>query len=426
MRLKIFCLLNLFVSFVVAEPLKLAVQAESAILINGHTGAILYEKQAYKRLYPASVTKIATALYALKVKGHAFNEQMREQVLVQPEALVSILEEKKSKTKYAVPAYWLTPDGTHVGLKKGEELSWQDLLYGLLLASGNDAANVIAQEIGGGSISEFMHQLNEYLKEIGCCQTTYFNPHGLFYPEHQTTAYDLAWMTKEALKIPLFQQIVASTSYTKAKTNKQGETTFIQTNKLLRKGSYYYERAIGVKTGYISKAGHTFVAAAQKGERLLIAVLLNSKERPAMFLDAKELFEIAFNQTLAKRTFLKKGRQKFIFPSVEARIPIKTYLANEVALSYYPAEEPEVKCLLNWHPCILPIIKDQIVGDIAIQSLDGKLIMTAPLLAVETVKAKWWIEVKNLASNFWTSYLLTAFIALLLIAIVGWHYWKNW
>jgi len=128
-----------------ADPLKLKVSAKSAILINAKTGAILYEKNAHSRAYPASLTKIATCLYALKKN----NKELDELVTCPNHCLRKMNKSVKIAHNYKDPAYILEPDGTHFWIKRGEELPFRDLLYGMMLASGNDAANFIAHYIGG-------------------------------------------------------------------------------------------------------------------------------------------------------------------------------------------------------------------------------------------------------------------------------------
>lgn len=380
------CLFVCFFQFqcLLAENLSLKVQAESAILMNAETGAILYEKNAKVLQYPASITKIATASYGLKMAGN----QLETPITAEQDAVVSISEEARRKANYSQPAYWLVPGGSHIGIKKGEILTLKDLLYGLMVASGNDAANVIAQYIGG-TIPDFMISLNRYLKEIGCEKTTFYNPHGLYHPKHQTTAYDMAIMMREALKNPKFCEIIGTVRYTRPKTNKQEPTVLVQTNRLMRKGQYYYPKAIGGKTGYLAIAGHTLVVAAKQEDRTLIAVLLKSKERGDMFLDAIKMFDTAFNQPKVQRTLLKAGPQQFSLDLKGAAKSISTALSEDLIIDYYPAEEPKLKCFLSWSIKEPPVMKGQQVGELQLQSPDGKVVRTIPLLAQEDVSTTW-------------------------------------
>lgn len=375
-----------FKGALLAAPLTLEVSAESAILINADTGVILFEKQAHIPQYPASITKIATAAYTLKTKSDFLDTL----VLAEQDAIATISEEARRRSNYTVPAYWLVPDGTHIGIKKGEEMSLRDLLYGMMIASGNDASNVIAQYVGG-TIPSFLENLNRYLKELGCQNTTFYNPHGLHHPKHQTTAYDMSLMTCEALKNQVFRDIVSTVKYARPKTNKQVSTTLVQTNRLIKTGNKnYYAKAIGVKTGYTSLASRTLVAAAKQGERTLVAVLLKSKERDGIFRDAIAMFETAFNQPKVQRTLLKAGPQKFILELPGATSPLATYIQNDILLEYYPAEEPKLKCYLHWKNDLkFPVKKDQPIGELQLQTPKGVVTETIPLLAQNETKATW-------------------------------------
>ncbi len=372
-----------------AAPLSVTVQAEAAILMNASTGAILYEKNVKVPHHPASITKIATAIYAMEIA----QDKLLQLLPAPREALASISTEAKRRSGYTLPSYWLEQGGTHIGIKNGEELTLKDLLFGMLVSSGNDAANVIAMSLGG-TIPQFMEDLNKHLQKIGCTQTHFCNPHGLYHPKHMTTAYDMALMTANGLKNPVFRKIVSTVRYTRPKTNKQEASVLIQTNRLLKTGKYYYPKAIGVKTGYISMAQHTLVAAALQDDRLLIAVLLKSKERDELFLDVIKLFEAAFNQPKVERILLKAGETDHLFFPNGAQGPIKTTIADSVSIRFYPAEEPELAATLQWKNLPFPIEKGESVGEITIQIASGKTLQKVPLLAGEDVKASWtyWLK----------------------------------
>lgn len=395
-----------------AEPIKFEIQGQAAILMNAETKAILFEKEAYSLQYPASITKIAVALYGLTKVGN----ELDKQVTAKQEALASVTPEAKRKANYKLPAHWQETDGTHIGIKKGEILSFRNLFEGMLIASGNDAANVIAQEIGP-DIPSFMEDLNVFLKEIGCTQTQFLNPHGLHHPDHQTTAYDMALMASEALKNSIFCEIVAKPRFTRPKTNTQAATTLLQGNRLLRPGKYHYAKAIGIKTGYHSKAKSTFVGAAQSDGRTLIAVFFGYKDRTAMFQDAIDLFEKAFNQPKVQRCYLKEGPQSFSLSLPQASNVLHTYLKNGLTLDFYPAEDPQAKCLLYWNTLTLPIEKDQIVGELHLVGPEGKILKKTPLLASEAVLLSWphnWIAALSSISAF-------ALVAIIVVSLgIAW------
>ncbi len=412
-RLSLLCFFFLSLQ---GEPLSFNVRGESALLMNADTGHILFKHQEDVRYYPASTTKIATALFALKIAG----DRLDMEIVAEQESLVSLSEAIKKKNQYKSPSYYLEPDGMHIGIKKGEILTLKALLQGTLIASGNDAANVVAQALGP-SIPTFMSQLNAYLKEIGCQKTHFCNPHGLHDPSHETTAFDLAVMAKEALKHPVFKEIVSQSRFLRPKTNKQAAATFLQTNRLLRPGKFYYSKAIGVKTGWHSKANKTFVGAAQNKDRTLIAVLMGYKNSDLVFEDAIQLFEKAFNQPKISKVFLKGGVQTFSLELDQANAPLKTYLEKPLSLEFFPAEDPQPKCLLYWKSLSVPIQKDSQVGEIQLISSKGELLKSVPLLAFETVdfnsfhKFLAWI----------TSHFIVIFLGCITVALLIYFIFKN-
>lgn len=394
-----------------AEPLKFDIKGEAAILINARTKAILFEANGYSLHYPASTTKVATALYALNQAG----DKLEMAITAEQDAVASVTQEAKRKSNYTLPTYWLEPDGMHIGIKKGETLSLRTLLEGMLIPSGNDAANVIAQGVGP-SIAEFIEGMNAYLKEIGCTRTLFLNPHGLHDPKHQTTAYDLAIMTAEAMKNPVFCEIVAKTKFSRPKTNMQAATTLLQSNRLLRQGKHYYAKAIGVKTGYHAKAKSTFIAAARSEDRTLIAVLLGYKERNAMFEDAIQLFDHAFNQPKVQRRYLKAGIQTFNLNLPHANQMLKTYLTEALTLDFYPSEDPQAKCLLYWNVSALPIAKNQKVGEIHLIDEKGTILTQVPLLASEEVHFAWpYIMLAAFTPLSWGVIILVGLVAIVFL-----------
>lgn len=398
-----------------ADMLALSVNAEAAILMNADTGAILYEKNARNLHYPASTLKIATAIYALQKVA----DQMDVLITADQDCIGTVKEDAIRKSNYTLPSYLLIPDGSHIGIKRGEILSLRDLFYGMMVASGDDAANVIAKYTSG-SIPKFVDEMNGYVRQLGCTSTTFYNPHGLHHPKQQTTAYDLAILAREALKNPLFCEMVGTVRYTRPKTNKQDPSTLVQTNRLLRTGPYYYPKAIGVKTGYYSLAGNNLVAAAKDGDRTLIAVVMKVNERKDIFLDTKKMFEAAFSQPKVQRVLLHKGVQKFSLDLPGADKPILGYIKDDVTVEYYPAEEPTLKCMLAWKKDLqLPIMKDQPIGEVAVRLENGEVVRNAQLYAKEEVKSTWLHAFKNLfSSGFGLLKILGIVVVILLVGFL--------
>lgn len=376
---RLFVFLFLEIAHVHAEPLSITVQAESAILINADTGFILFEKDADVSHYPASTTKIATVLYALE---HG-NVPLDRLIPVEQEAIGQLSQPAKKRNQYRDAPYLLEPDGISLGLKKGEQVRLQDLLYASLLESANDAANVVAHYLGG-SITEFMQELNLYLKNLGCKATQFVNPHGLHHPNHVSTARDLALLARHALKHPAFCEMMKTMRFAGGKIGAQQQRTFVQKNKLLKQGPYYYKKAIGLKTGYHAKAQHALVAAAVDQGRTLVAVLLKNADRGQMFLDAVRLFEKAFQEPLVMQTLFSTGKQPFALQLEGSRYPVRTELKAPVMLKYYPSEAVDVHAQVHWIATHLPVQKGEVVGELRLYHNDH-ILQTAPLLAVETV-----------------------------------------
>lgn len=372
-----------------AKPLEVEVTAPSAILMNGKTGKVLFEKQAHNPLYPASITKIATALFILDHK----KPSLEEMIVVSDEAM----KMKPSKNKEASLGHWLEMDGTKMGIKKGEVLSFEALLHGLLLVSGNDAANAMASALAP-SIPEFVDEMNRYVKGLGCQNTQFKNPHGLHHPEHFTTAYDICLIAKKALGLPKFREIFSKVSYKKPKTNKQGAEEIIQTNALLKPGKYFYEKAIGAKNGFTSHALSTFVGAAEHEGRVLIAALLGCKNKNDRYQDAVKLFEAAFQEQPEKKRLFTAERL-FTREIEGAKGALQARLLKDLEIVYFPSEEPECRAFIEWDPVKLPVGKGQKVGVIEIKDERGEVVQKAEIVAKEELKATFFFSLKEAVKN---------------------------
>ncbi len=381
-----------------AEPLRLDISSKSAILINAETGAILYGKDPYAACYPASITKIATALYALEKKGHALDEQVA--ATRQCVARVSPVAKHADYDRY--PSHLIETDWSNVGIRAGEIFSLRTLLYALLLSSGDDAANVIAHQVSG-DFGKFMDELNTFMASKGLKNTYFRNPHGLHHPEHRTTAYDMAMLTREGLKHPFFRQAVRTIKHPRPKS----DTFFHQSNKLLRSGPHFYPKAVGVKTGYTSHAGFTLVAAAEHEGRTLIAVVLGAPDAPSRYRDATRLFEAAFAQKPQMRTYFSAEQDRFSTPIRGAAKALEGALDIDLKMTYYPAEEPAVKPHLVWDNVKLPIEAGQRVGELQLIDDKGALVKAAPLFAMQPLHETFWFKVQRTCSEHRKGLLFT-------------------
>ena len=275
------------------ETSSITIYSPSCILMETSTGKILYEKNAHQVRYPASTTKIMTAILALE------NCELTDVATVSRNAIHSI-----------------PPDYVTCRIKEGEQLTVEQLLNVLLIPSANDAAIVLAEHISG-SVSKFSDLMNEKAKEIGCKNTHFVNPNGIHNKNHTSTAYDLALMGQYAMKNDIFRKIVQKTKYTLPTTNKYSkeDRTFYTTNDLLikntskSKSNYYYPNATGIKTGYTGEAGNCLVSSAKDNNMEVISVVLGAdftKEGLSeKFLDSITLLNYAFDhyaiQTLQEK-----------------------------------------------------------------------------------------------------------------------------
>ncbi len=254
--------------------------ALSALLITADKGEIIFEKDPYTLRYPASTTKILTVLLGIMLV-----DELDQTVVV-------------SESAMDIPA-----DSSTMGLKVGEEIRFIDVLYGTMLLSGNDGANVIAETVSG-SIPAFVDLMNQTAEMIGCVNTHFVNAHGYHDDNHYTTAYDLALITREAMKNEVFRQISGTVTYTIPKTNLQRSRTITTKSEYMLSGSdekpnkYYFPDATGVKTGSHSHSGYCFVGSASRDGVDLISVVLFTGKR-ARWADTIKLMNYGFSQYMS-------------------------------------------------------------------------------------------------------------------------------
>ena len=261
-----FCafLLLLPLSSGAAEAQEISVSAQSAVLLSADTGAVLYEKDADLQLSMASTTKIMTALLAL------------EEAERSDDPVVSVTEEM------------VAVEGSSMGLQAGNELTLTNLAAGMLLASGNDAANAAALFLSGTQ-EKFADRMNRRAEELGMKNTHFVTPSGLDDEEHYSTAYDMALLAMEALKNESFRRLCSSSTYQVTFQEPEQKVSYTNHNKLLR----FYDGCIGVKTGFTKKSGRCLVSAAERDGVTLIAVTLNA---PDDWNDHMAMLDYGFSQ----------------------------------------------------------------------------------------------------------------------------------
>lgn len=264
----ILLLFNIFPA-VKAQSTPPTVSADSVVLMDATTGKILYEKNKNSAYPPASTTKIMTALLVLE------NANLEDVVTVSKNAEMA--------------------DGSKIYIFEGEQISVKELLYGLILASANDCAVALAEHISG-STEEFSKLMNERAKSLGCENTNFVNPNGLYDVNHKTSAYDLALIMQEVSKREDYKEISTTSSYKMAATNKTTEKRPLWNgNKLIQKNDeYYYEGCEGGKTGYTVQSQHSYVSVATRNGQKLIVTLIHDSVK-TFFSDSRKLFDYGFN-----------------------------------------------------------------------------------------------------------------------------------
>ncbi|MDF2567049.1 MAG: D-alanyl-D-alanine carboxypeptidase, partial [Oscillospiraceae bacterium] len=265
------------------------VNSQAAYMVNTDTGTVIYEKNADKRMYPASLTKIMTAIIAM--------EQTKD----------------LDKTVVTAPSYIFDElygqNASNADIRQGEKVTMRDLLYACILPSACEAGSIIADYIGKGSIPDFTAMMNEKAKELGATGTNFVNAHGLFDASQYTTAKDMYLITKYAMSVPGFLEIAGTYKHTMKATNKHSEKRNIYHTNLLLKNNgtnpYYYPYAKGIKTGTLDESGRNLISIASKdGYNYLLVTLGAPMSDPSgkilCYNDAINLYEWAFSRFKVK------------------------------------------------------------------------------------------------------------------------------
>lgn len=392
--------------------------AKAALLIEEDTGEILYEKNARERSYPASLTKIMTALLVLEAVDAG---RVR-------------LDQEVTPTENAFEG--LAADGSTASIKAGETLTVEQLLNCMLIVSANEACNILAEAVSG-TVESFVAQMNQRAALLGCEDTHYVNPSGLHSDRHYTTAWDIYLITQEAMKYDAFIEICARKSYEVPETNLSKARTLHSTNYLIstwRTGwpGYYYEDARGIKTGSTPEAGYCLVSSAVRGSRRLVSVVLGAERvtlddgtiQTRSFSETIRLFEYGFD-SFASRQIL--GADEFICEVPVALSSETNYVVvhPETGLTrMMPVElgdgDLERTVTLYAESVDAPVAAGDELGTITL-SYGDTVYGTVPLLALTDVSASWVLTAQRDALEFlsqkWVK-LAAAGVAALTAALV--------
>ena len=387
------------------------VNAKAALLIDLNTGRTIYEQNADEQVYPASLTKIMTCLLALE------NGNLSDVVTITENAYADV-----------------SASGSTSGLQIGEQLRLEDLLYCMMVESGNEAANAVAEHVGG-TIEDFVQMMNERAYELGCTHTHFMNPHGLHTESHYTTARDLSLIVEAALKSENFRTITNTAEYTLPATNLSEERVLKTTNMLIFQNSgnrYYYPKAIGIKTGYTTPAGRCVISAAKSGQMYLLGIVCGAD---TTVLDTGDIQMESFPECIRLFNY---GFDNFSYVSVLSPLyPVAqvtvTNSAGAEAVAAAPRDDIQILLPNNYDEAKLdvsialtsesveaPVKEGDILGHAAV-SYDGELLQETDLLAIADVSRSEFSAMKTdtaayMQRNWWKWIVLIIVIVVLIFA----------
>ena len=406
-------LISLFLPVSASAAEDFDIQAKGAVLVEASTGEILYEKSCHQEMYPASITKVMTALLVL-------------------EAIDSGTISLADSVSASSSAYeTLSADGSTANIKVGEVLSVEQLLNCMLIVSANEACNILAEHVCG-DVASFVDKMNERAQELGCKNTHFVNATGLHDSQHYTSAYDIYLIVRECMTHELFMKICNSKSAEIPATNLSDKRTLHSTNALIsnwRRTGYLYRDAQGIKTGSTPEAGQCLVSSAVRGSRKLISVVLGAEQltledgstKVMSFSETARLFEHGFND-FSRRQIISDAE-----PICEVPVSLSSE-TNYVVV--HPAETLEYML-----PNDLPI--DQLERDITLVdsaeapiaagdelgemtlSYRGKVYATVPLLALSDVSASWLLVARRNIARFFARPLVRIIAAAVVLAVVA-------
>lgn len=379
-------------SFVYASYPSPEISAPNAILIDYTTGKVLYEKNAHKSAYPASTTKVMTAILVLE------NADLNE--------VITITED-------------LYVDGASMYLLKGESFSVGELLKVLLIRSANDVAEVLAKHVSG-SIEAFANLMNKRARELGALNTNFTNPHGLPDENHLTTAYDLALIAKHGMSFDLFREIVSTSRLTIEATEFTPENRYYRnsnkflwatgaSNQIHYDGKYInikYDIVDGIKTGYTSDAQHCLISSSYAGDHRLIAVVLGS-QGPNLYSDSRRLIDYGYDnfqliQLADKSSFkttaiLKNAVEENIFLYIDESL--NTTLSKNFDINDLNEE------IIIYEDIKAPISPGDVLG-MLVYSVGDQVVATSDLISKDMIARKTLLQKVKIPSNIFLKILL--------------------
>lgn len=392
------------------------VKAKAALLVDESSSTVLYAKNEHDELYPASLTKIMTALLTLEAV----------------ESGKLTLDQTLTATSTALSG--LSEDGSSAGIKVGETMTVENYLKCMLIVSANEACDVLAEGVSG-SVDAFVEAMNAKAKELGCENTHFANPNGLHDSQHYTTAWDLYLITKAALKYPKFIEICDMGVAEIPASNVSEVRRLHTTNYLLsnwRANGYLYSDAHGIKTGSTDEAGHCLVSSAKQGSRSLLSVILGAERVVGAdgvadvrsFSETKRLFQWGFANFSTKTVLTELDMLADVPVSLSKIDSVAVHPDKELSLllpNDVDLEKLEKKLIIEEN-ILAPVTAGQELGSVEI-SYNGKVYATVPLVALNNVEASkllsFWYHVQQFFSSTLVKVVLIA-IVVLAVALLLW------
>lgn len=394
------------------------VEARNALLVDVDAGATLYDQDAYEKAYPASITKIMTALLTLDAVDNGQFAQGLDTVITASDTF-----------DHDLSAY-----GSTQNIKAGEQMSVKELLYCLLVPSANEAANILAEAVAG-STDAFVEQMNAKAAELGCTNTHFANCHGLHAPDHYTCAYDIYLIAAACMKNDTFREIVATYDYYVPATNLSPQRHFYSTNALLsnmKYAGYTYRYATGIKTGSTDEAGYCLVSSAEKDGRTLIAVVLGAENvknadgtiSRLVYSESSRLLEWGF-ENFAVQSILDKDTPLASVPVTLSRdadqVMVRPASGLEVMLPKDVAPEDFQRDVKLEESVAAPVTQGQVLGTLTL-SYDGQEYGTVDLVAVNDVAASAFLtrkaQLEHILSLLWVRVAIAAALVVILAVVL--------
>ena len=393
------------------------INCEAALLVDYNTGSTLYAKNEHREMYPASLTKIMTALLVLEAVDSG---QLS-------------LDQQVTATESAMEG--LAADGSTAGIQAGEILTVDQLLQCMLIISANEACNILAEQVSG-SVDAFVDAMNEKAAALGCENTHFVNTTGLHDSQHYTSAWDLYLITAEALKHDDFLRICDMKSATIPATNLSEERVLHSTNYLIsnwRALGYLDSRAHGVKTGSTSDAGHCLVSTAAEGSLSFISVVLGAESvtlpsggtQVQSFSETSRLFDWGF-ENFSYQTVLEEAELvKEVSVALSKVDHVSVHPAADVELLLPKGTDPASleRTLDLESPVDAPVTEGQALGTLSL-SLDGEVLTTVDLLASHDVEASGLLLFGRNVRNFFSSTAVKVVGIVLLVLAAALIVWK--